>query len=159
MDVAIIGAPHGIKGEVRITSLTNNPTGFSPGDVLYLEHRPHKILRSFQIRGRTWVLRLEGIRSRTQAESFRGQTLTALSEENPPTEGGFHDHQLLGFQVRTLEGDLLGTLTQVLVTGANLVYIITNNQKEILIPAIDSVVKEVNLQEQVMVVDPPPGLL
>ena len=157
--VGKIGAPHGVGGEVRITSHSDNPGRFAPGGVLYLEGRPHKIQRSFKTHGRVWVLRLEGIRNHQEAEALRGKLLTVPREDSPlPPEGAYYHHQLLGLYVYTQEGESLGPITDILITGSNDVYVVSNDGEELLIPAIESVVMQVDLEQGIMVVALPEGL-
>ena len=157
--VGKIGAPHGVRGEVRITSHSDNPGRFAPGGVLYLEGRPHKVQRSFKAHGRACVLRLEGISTRQEAEALRGKLLTVPREDSPPpSEGTYYHHQLLGLSVYTQEGESLGPVADILATGSNDVYVVSNDGEELLIPAIESVVRQVDLDQGVMVVDLPEGL-
>ena len=148
-----------MRGELRITSYSDNPARYAPGGILYLEGQPHKVLRSFKVRRQAWVLRLEGIRSLQGAEALRDKLLTVPSQESPPPlAGSYYHHQLLGIQVHTQEGEFLGRITDILTTGGNDVYVVSHDHGEILIPAIKSVIKQVNLDEGVAIVNLPEGL-
>jgi 16S rRNA processing protein RimM len=75
-------------------------------------------------------------------------------------EGEHYHHELLGLQVFSDEGQLLGALTQIMVTRANDVYIVRSDTgSEILLPAIESVILEIDLEQGKMVVHLLPGLL
>jgi 16S rRNA processing protein RimM len=74
-------------------------------------------------------------------------------------EGEFYWCDLLGLKVVTDLGEFLGTLTDIIATGSNDVYVVKNDSREYLIPALADVVLEVDLDEGKMVVSPPEGLL
>ena len=83
------------------------------------------------------------------------------SEDMPePPEGEFYLHQLVGLEIITDQGQNLGVLKEVLLTGANDVYLVdTPDGKEILLPAIQEVVLDVNMEDRKMLVHILPGLL
>ena len=68
----------------------------------------------------------------------------------------YYYHELIGVEVRNEEGAILGTLTEIIVTGANDVYVVTpkNGSKDILIPAIKSVIKKIDIESKLMVISP-----
>ena len=77
----------------------------------------------------------------------------------PPTEpGSFYWYQIIGLGVFTLNKRFLGHVEEILPTGSNDVYVVRDGKKEVLIPAIDSVVVEINLEKKFIKVDLPEGL-
>ncbi len=102
---------------------------------------------------------------RTDAESLRGVLLTVDAAEVPlpqdPDE--FHDHQLTGLTVVTVSGELVGTVSDVLHSGQDLLSITpaagTSRQGEVLVPFVAAIAVEVDLAAGKVVIDPPPGLL
>jgi 16S rRNA processing protein RimM len=78
-------------------------------------------------------------------------------EALPP--GEFYWYQLLGLRVKTESGNFLGTLEEIMPTGSNDVFVVRRDAQEVLIPATDEVVVQVDLQEKVMVIRPLKGLL
>ena len=145
---AIVGA-HGIRGEIKVKPVTDHPQRFDAGSRLLLEEggevreieivssRPHKNL---------YLLTLEGVDDRTAAESLRGSTLNVEAEDLIPLpEGEYYDFQLIDLAVVTDEGESLGRVAEVMATGGNLVLIVRDGEREVLLPFIDDVVREVDL--------------
>jgi 16S rRNA processing protein RimM len=101
------------------------------------------------------------VTTRTQAEQLRGQLVQIPIEEAIPLpEGSYYHYQLLGLQVATAAGEILGVVTEILETGANDVYVVQNrDQAEILLPAIPDVVKAIDLEKGQMIVELLDGLI
>ena len=150
-----IGAPHGIHGEVRVIPLTDFADRFEQleevmaGDeLLHIEavkyHKQFVLLRFKEYPMREDVMRLNG------------RLLTVpRSEAMPLEEGEYYTFDIVGLSVETQEGKLLGKVEQVLRTGSNDVFVVrTEDGKELLIPALKRVVKEINIGEGRMVVEP-----
>lgn len=93
------------------------------------------------------LLRLEGLESVETVRSLAGQWLVAPGEPVPDLPPGeYYHYQLVGLEVVTDQGEELGTLQEVLVTGSNDVYVVRSaTGDEILLPAISQVVKDVDL--------------
>lgn len=169
MRVAIgeITAPQGVRGEVRVQPLTDHPERFVSLRQVWLgeprnvrvqveQARPHKGF---------WVVKLGGIQDRNQAEVLRGVRLEVEPEERVPLKPGeYYVDDLLGLPVVTVEGRLLGRLEDVLRTGANDVWVVRGDPargevREVLLPALKDVVRQVDLAAGRLVVEPLPGLL
>jgi 16S rRNA processing protein RimM len=106
------------------------------------------------------LLRLDSITDRTAAAELRGTYLYVPESEAvalPP--GEYFVHQIVGLTVVTLGGETLGTIAEVLHTGSNDVYVVRDNGREILLPATKEVVREIDLEAQIMRVELLPGLL
>jgi len=108
------------------------------------------------------ILKLAGCDSRDQAENLRGQWLQVPIEEAIPLAEGEHFYyQLIGLQVETAGGELLGKLVEILETGANNVFVIRNSRPrtgDLLLPDIPGVVLDIDLKASRMVVKLPTGL-
>jgi 16S rRNA processing protein RimM len=162
----VIGA-HGIAGELKVKILTDDPQRFAVLERVFLGledkdpipwslagYRPHK----------SWaLLRLDGCEDRTAAEGLRGYLVQVPREEAIPLEDGeFFEHQILGLEVWTASDTCLGEVTEIIYTGANEVYVVRGadpGHREILIPAIEDVVLNVDLEAGRLVVELPAGLL
>tara|TARA_B110000196_G_scaffold289497_1_gene275140 strand:- start:447 stop:1028 length:582 start_codon:yes stop_codon:yes gene_type:complete len=164
----ILGA-HGRDGEIRVRSTSDVPDRFEEGQVLLLskdgiipEEETYRITRSRTtvIKGNVGlILALQGYHDRDIALRFAGYWLCVAQSAVPPAEEGEYFHyQLLGLKVRTVEGEELGTLAEILETGANDVYVVTGGEKELLVPAVGNVVREIDIDAGLMVVDLPEGL-
>lgn len=159
--VGVIVAPFGLTGEVKVEVASTNPARFAPRSIVYLgdgerrlivsSARPHK--------GRLLV-KFHGVDTMNDAEALRNGRLSIRAAQLAPLpEGEYYHFQLIGLTVSTVEGDVLGSLTEVLETGANDVYVVRNSSgREYLIPALRSVLREVSIEESRMVVEPLPGL-
>jgi 16S rRNA processing protein RimM len=105
-------------------------------------------------------LRLSGIEDREAAAELRGRLLAiAESELEPLPEGQYYRFQLIGLTVISTGGEELGRVTEVLSTGANDVYVVSGDRGELLLPATDEVVREIDLQSGRMLIEALPGLL
>lgn len=164
MNEVLIGEvlrPHGNRGELKIYPLTTDPERFLKLQEVIMrsgKSNQHFKITSARVQMETVVLALEGIETIDQAEKYRGWEVRIDRSEVPPLQEGWYYFELEGMQV--YEGDvLLGTLTQVLETGANDVYVVKGTKGEFCIPALKSVVRKVDVSGKRMDVLLPPGLL
>ena len=158
--------PHGVRGEVRVQVLTDFPERLEQHAVFYLAHpdSPEDVQRrpvdSMRFHQQLLLLKLEGCDDRNEAEELRDLLVQIPIEEAAPLEEGEYYHfQVLGVEVETESGESLGRVTEVLETGANDVYIVRGPRGEVLIPAIESVVRVLDVEAKRMVVSPLPGML
>jgi 16S rRNA processing protein RimM len=155
---------HGITGEVSVTVLTDFPERFETIEWVYIgnefEAEAYR-LASYRWHKKNVLLSLDGVTNRTEAEQLRGQFVQILLEEAMPLSNGDHYlYQLIGLQVITTQGEELGIVDHILETGANDVYvIIAPDQAEVLLPAIDDVVKSVDLETGRITVELMDGLI
>lgn len=164
MDEVLIGEvlrPHGFSGELKIYPLTTDPARFLKLKEIILRcgmlEKPFKII-SARVQMDLVFLIVEGIEGIDQAEKYRGWEVLIDRSEVPPLKEGWYYFELEGMQV--YEGDvLLGTLSSVLETGANDVYLVKGPKGEICVPALKSVVLHVDVEGRRMDVKLPPGLL
>jgi 16S rRNA processing protein RimM len=150
-----------VRGELRIELLTDYPERLSSHTTLYIGPKaaPYT-LQGVRLHGGGALLKLTGCDDRNAAEELRGQVVQIpLEEAVPLDEGEYYEHQVVGAEVITEQGDLLGQISEVLHTGANDVYVIHGSRGEILVPVTDEVVREIDLDEQRIVVALLPGLL
>ncbi len=155
---------HGVRGELKVAILTEAPERFALLDRVYLgpqdeEPEPWNLERYRIHKGRL-LLKLEGCDDRTFAESMRGYVVQVPMEEALPLdEGEYYEHQVLGLDVWTADGEHLGRVSEILFTGANDVYVIANQgQPDLLIPVIAEVIEQVDLDAGRLVVHLPEGL-
>ena len=164
----IIGA-HGREGEIRVKATSDVPGRFDEGQTLYVsrdgvspEERTYQIAktRSTGSKGKDiLIISLRGCRDRDQALRMAGLWLCVLQSEVPSAEEGEYLHyELLGLKVRTVEGEDLGEVAEILETGSNDVYVVRGAAGEILVPALSKVVREIDIASGLMVVDLPEGL-
>jgi len=157
--VGRILAPWGIRGEVKVEVLTDFPERFAPQKVVYLNARPLEI-ESCRPHKQHLVVKLATIDSVEDTEKLRGQDLTIPSSElSRLPEGQYYTFQLIGLKVLTTDGEHLGQIADIMTTASNDVYIVKGKRGEILIPAIEDVVKSIDLEEGKMVIEAIEGLL
>ncbi len=149
----VLGA-HGTKGALRVESLSDVPGRFAPGAAVWLQ-AVRRVIQSASAGRGALILKLEGIDDRASAERMRGEVLEVPETERPPLPpGAYYTDDLIGLRVVDPEGRLLGTLEEVVETGANDVYVVRGPRGELLLPAVDDVVLEVDLEGKRMVARP-----
>jgi 16S rRNA processing protein RimM len=153
--VGWVAAPWGVRGDLKVQPLTDFPERFQRGAALWVQGRRIEVQRSRWSRGFVY-LGLSGIDSRNVAEELRGALLEVPeSDLTPLPEGQYYRFQVIGLEVRTPEGRSLGRVAEILSTGSNDVYVVRGGPRELLIPAIEDVVKEVDVEGGRLVVEPP----
>jgi 16S rRNA processing protein RimM len=152
-----ITAAHGIRGEVKVEPLTDFPQRFQPGSRLWLDGAPHDVERG-RPQGRNVILKLRGVDSRTQAEALAGKALLAPEAAPIEDEGVYYLHDVIGLRVEDTAGQTLGRLAEVLSTGSNDVYVVRGDRGELLLPALDDVIRQVDLPGGRILVDVPDGI-
>jgi 16S rRNA processing protein RimM len=117
-------------------------------------------IEGFGRTGRLFHVTLSGVGDRETARSLRDKFLQVReSELDPLPPGEYYRFQLIGLTVRGIDGDHLGSVTDVLGTPENDVYVVNGPYGEVLIPAVDDVVRQVDLGAGVITVEIVPGLL
>jgi len=160
--VGRILAPRGNGGEVRVKSLSDYPRRFHDLTCCFIEssegHRCFQVESVRFIKGRP-VLKLAGIDDISGAEELAGLDICIPAEEAvQPGPGEYFIHDLLGLEVYTEGGEFLGGITACYRTGSNDVYEVRHGQEEVLVPALQDVVRDVDLGQRRMVVCLPKGL-
>lgn len=149
--------PHGIYGEILMDVLTDFPERLLPGK-LVLVGEVHQSFEIVNLRRHDpeLLITFDGIDSREEAGEYRNQLVYVKADALPKLpEGEFYHHELVGLRVDNESGEELGVLEQVLVTGANDVYVVrTADGEELLLPAIHDVVLEIDPENGKMVVRP-----
>jgi 16S rRNA processing protein RimM len=164
MAVGMITSAHGLRGEVKVELHTDFPERFAPDVVVYLGEALEKAtISAARPHQGQMLMQFHGVDDRTAADELRGLWLFIPEEEAVELEEDtYFVHDIIGLSVQTTEGKLLGTVEEVLFTGANEVYVVATPdepRREILLPAIADVIKEVNLEEGILTVELLPGLL
>ncbi len=158
-----IVAPFGIRGELKVFSLSDIPGRFATLETVYLgpEGASYRIESVRPYKGEMLLLKLEHIDDATTAETVRSvDLLIPLSELAKLPPDFYYQHDILGLRVLCLSGDEVGVITDIMETGGNDVYVVkASSGKQFLIPAIKDVVKQVDLLRHVMYIDPMQGLL
>lgn len=175
--VARVMRAHGVQGEFSCEIITEFPERFKQTKRVFLSPpagpisgeplagstpQPYAVrqARLGQHRGHPeLILSVEGVTDRDSAEAIRGWLVQVpASEAWKLPRGRFYWHQIVGLRVVTTDGEEIGTVAEILETGANDVYVVKSAQGERLIPAIKQVVKKIAPERGEMVVELLPGL-
>ncbi len=159
--IGVVAGAHGVRGEMKIDLQTDFPERFKRLSTVYTgeEHRPLQIAAVRKLGDRV-ALRVDAVTDRDAAQAMRGTELyIPISEIMPLPEHSYYRDQIIGLRVETTSGEPIGTITEILVTGSNDVYVAKDEQREILIPALKDIVREVDLEGGRMVIEPVDGLL
>jgi 16S rRNA processing protein RimM len=163
----IVGA-HGIRGVVKVHSYAESLDCYTHADGIFMIAPDGRRSRCEVLWAKSQknVVRLaiKDVITRNQAESLAGGELWIPRASLPPLDEDTHYWvDLIGLSVFTVDGEHLGRVSDIIATGANDVYVVTTPEgypvKEILLPAIASVVLEVNEDDQKMIVELPAGLI
>ncbi len=155
---------HGIKGEVKVKPLTDKPERFKRLSSIQIElpsREPFEaVIDQVSVKGDNIYLRLNGVASRDAAQALNGATLTIPEEDLLPlADDEFYLFELVGFTVKTVAGDVLGTVSEVMDLSSNEVLVVRSDERECLIPVIQDVIVEMNMDAQQIVIQPIDGLL
>ncbi|MBI5289118.1 MAG: 16S rRNA processing protein RimM [Chloroflexi bacterium] len=155
--VGRVQGPFGLKGELKVLSLTDNPDRFLPKAKLWAGQQPVTVAAVREAQGYVY-LTLKGFHDRTSVDKFRHALLQVPEADLPELEEGeYYRFQLIGLTVVDRAGEEIGTLAEVSETGATDVYRVrTPEGKDVLLAATADVVVSVDLKAKRMVVDPPP---
>lgn len=149
---------HGIRGELVMDLLTDFPERFKVSSEVLIgaQHKPY-IISSFRPTGTGALIAFKGYEDCDQAVIFRNQMVYGRLEDAPAlAEGEFYQHEILGMQVVDESGKVIGAVTEIIETGANDVYVVRDeNGAEILLPAIKSVILNIEKEKKVITVRPP----
>jgi 16S rRNA processing protein RimM len=158
VQVGIVAGAHGRLGRIRISPTTDNPDRFRTNAVVDIQGRPHTIRRVIP-NGSFLLLHVSEVDTIEDAAALTGAIIEVPDADIPSLpEDAYYHFQLLELEVYDVSATRLGTLTQVLATGANDVYVISNEGNELLLPAIGDVIISVDLEQGRMTVAPPEGL-
>jgi len=153
----------GLQGELKVHLLTDIPNRFAQLDAVYLgpDHIRFSIRSVRPYKGEMILLKLEGFNDANAAEDLRNLDISIpLSQLAELPQDSYYQHDILGLHVFTLDGSDLGNIVDIIVTGSNDVYVIkTMEGRQVLIPAIKQVIKQIDLIRHTMHIDPLPGLL
>ena len=150
---------HGLNGEMWIEVLTDYPDLFNQDIGVFIGEKYKKItVKSFRFAGKLGLIRFEGFENPESLWPFNNAYLYFESKNMPELhDEEYYHHELIGLEVRDEKSAVIGILTEILVTGANDVYVITPKEgnKDILIPAIKSVIQKIDLESKLMIIKPP----
>jgi 16S rRNA processing protein RimM len=151
--VGFLRRAHGVHGEMIMDLHTDFPERLRSGRKLFVgEERKPMTLSGARSHAKGMLVKLKGVETPEDVVPLRNQWVYVKATDVPSLpEGKLYQHELFGFQVMDENGDSLGELVEIIETGANDVYVVRNESgKEILLPAIPSVVLELDSDRRLM---------
>ena len=153
LTVGFLRRPHGLQGEIVMDIHTDFPERMKRGRKLFVgeDHQP-MTLTSVRPHQSGLLVKFKGIETPESAGAFRNTWVYVQSKDAPPLpDGQIYQHELFGFQVVDDNDNPLGELVEIIETGANDVYVVRNDAgKEILLPAIPSVILDLDAGRRFM---------
>jgi len=157
---------HGVRGEIKVIQVTDFDDRFKVGNDVYWISPDNKeqiplTIDAYRTHKNFHLLHFEGYDNINDVERFKGGTLAITKEQQTPlNEGEFYYREIIGCHVETTDGSSIGKVKEILSPGANDVWVIQRpGQKDAMIPYIENVVKEVDPENQRIVIEPMEGLL
>ncbi|MCT4544201.1 MAG: ribosome maturation factor RimM [Vallitalea sp.] len=155
---------HGIRGEVKVIPLTDEPSRFELLEYVYID--TNKKIDKYTIKNIKYfknmiIIKFEEIEDMNHAEALK-QSIIKIPRELalPLQEDEYYIQDLIGIKVSTEDGKYLGILEDVIITGSNDVYLVKDdNNKEVLIPALKECIKKVDMKNKIMIVSLLEGLI
>lgn len=151
---------HGISGEVKIMPYCDSPELLAEFDRLFIgkNHDEINIVNSRVFKNMV-IAKLEGTDTLEAANKLRNKMLYMHRDDLELDENTFFIQDLIGMTVKDADSDIVyGEISDVLQTGANDVYVIKDNDKEYLIPAIPDVIISTDIDADIMTIRPLEGL-
>lgn len=154
---------HGLKGTLKVCSYASSLSVFQPGGLILVRDNKRFdktcIIKWVKPHTRNILLSLKGINDRDMSETLVGADLFIEKAKLPkPEDESYYWFDIIGLSVYAIDKKFLGCIESIIPTGSNDVYVVKNNDDEILIPGLESVVKEIDLKHRIMLVDLPEGL-
>lgn len=154
----------GTDGSIAVSQFSDDADRFSAGDTVYIDGgRQARVLDTHRA-GSATVLQLDIVRNTRDANALRGTIIEMEGDDLPEApEGTYYHYEIVGAKVRTIAGEELGEVLEIIVTGANDVYVVgdpkaTDSRDQVLIPAIADVLLDIDVDNGVVTVNLPEGL-
>lgn len=155
---------HGLKGEVKLLPHSRSVHSFDVLTKIFIEKSPseapleYRIL-SLRFHKNTAILRLNGVETAEDAERLRGKAVyIEESELGELEEDEYYFSDLIGLMAYSESGDYLGTVEEVMERAIQSILVIKNEDKELLVPMSEPIVKEIDLEARKIVISPIKGL-
>lgn len=149
-----IGAARGLNGEVKLIPLTDFEERFDNLQHVEIDDKTLEVDYVRQI-GKNLVIKFTAYETRETVKNLTGKFIKVnKSEAAPLAEGEFYTFDIVGLNVFDLDENKLGVITEVVKTGSNDVFITKSVEgNEILIPALKAVVKKIDIENKIMLID------
>jgi 16S rRNA processing protein RimM len=147
LSVGFLRRPHGVVGEIIMDLHTDFPERMKIGRELFVgENHKSMTLASVRPHGKGLLVKFKDIDTPESAGLYRNQWVYVKTKDVPLPEGQHYQHELVGLKVVDKDANPLGTLVEIIETGANDVYVVRDDTgKEILLPNIPSVILDMDI--------------
>ncbi len=157
LEIGKIVNTHGLRGEVKIVPWTNTPDVFEDIEYVYVKNlREEKklLIKNVKYQKNNIIVKFEGLDDISQAELLKNAVVTTDREQlGELNDGEYYIADLVGCEAVSEDGEVYGKLTDVLPTGSNDVYVVKREGKrDLLIPVIEDVVLDVDIDNKKIVV-------
>lgn len=160
LEAGKIVTTHGIRGEVKIMPYTDTPELLAEFDRLFIgKNKDELIIERSRVFKNMVIAKIEGVDTPESAEKLRNKLLYMHRDDLELDGDTYFIQDLIGIEVRDADsGKVYGTISDVMQTGANDVYVINGSDREYLVPAIADVVVSTDIDENIMTIRPLDGL-
>ena len=160
LEAGKIVTTHGIRGEVKIMPYTDTPELLAEFDRLFIgKNKDELIIERYRVFKNMVIAKIEGVDTPEAAEKLRNKLLYMHRDDLELDDDTYFIQDLIGIEVRDADsGKVYGTISDVMQTGANDVYVIKGSDREYLVPAIADVVVSTDIDESIMTIRPLDGL-
>ncbi|MEM1270245.1 MAG: ribosome maturation factor RimM [Bacteroidota bacterium] len=159
---------HGVRGELKVRPITDDPTRFSDLDVLYVGADATSA-SAFEVtgarfqqgkKGLTLLLKLAGVTDIDAADALRKKSVFAVESDLPLDDDEYFIHDLIGLRVETVDGEDLGVVSDIVDNPAHEILLVRRpNGAESLIPVVDEFIADLDFDAEVIRLDLPEGLV
>lgn len=154
--------PHGLEGVLRISSYADSERSFLDSGSVFLRSVSGEI-REYPVKAvrphkKNFLMQLEGLTSIDQAEEYRGAEILIRRDTLVREEDEYFWFELLGLKVYLDTGEYLGTISQIIPTASNDIYVVKKGSREILVPATYEIVHEIDPENGRMIISKMEGL-
>lgn len=162
--IAKVARPHGIRGEVAADVLTDFPERFADLETVVVlgddQSRAELKVEGFRFQKGRVFLKFAGLDTIESVEPLRNAEICIPEDEAVELEEGeFYDWELEGCRVVTTDGTEIGTVKELMRTGGTEVLVVQGAEKDYLVPFAEAICTEVDIENELITIDPPEGLL
>jgi 16S rRNA processing protein RimM len=157
VEIGGVARAHGIRGEVVIVTHDPDSDTLAAVDTIYVGGTPKKVLEARDTH-RGWLVQLDGIATRNDAETLKGLAVEVDREQLELGDDDVLLADLVGCAVRRADGTPWGTIAEVVAGPMQDLLVIHDGEIERMLPLVDEFVTSIDVAEKVVTVDPPEGL-
>ena len=160
IEIGKIVNTHALRGEVKIQPWCDDPTVFDVLPLLIIDGKEYEIERN-RLHKNCQIVKLDGVDSIEEAEKMRNKTVSVYRCDVPKDENKYFVADIIGLLVKDENGNKIGIVEDVIKTGSNDVYVLKDTfiSKPVLLPVIDSVILDTDIENGFIVASIPKGLI